>query len=162
MEEVIKRIYAQWRLAKEQARQECESRHLSNVAEKYRQCEMFKGTERTVEEMAALLLSQQGLEFCMKYHFPNMATFRLFKGKGAEKYGIYIDAGTITLKNPERALLIGRTTATVYCDTLERHEVILMRGAKAVVNAAKWSVARVQAEQGCIVIKNTSENAVIL
>lgn len=162
MEEVIKRIYAQWRVAKEQAQQECESRHLTNVAEKYRQCEMFKGTERTVEELAEVFMSTQGLEFCMKYHFPNMATFRMFKGCGVEKYGIYIDAGTITLKNPERAILIGHTSATVFCDTMQSHTITLLHGAKAVVNATKWAVVRVQAEQGCSCIKSTSGNAVII
>ncbi len=162
MEAIISQIYAQWRLAKEQARQECESRALHNLAERYRQCDMFKGTERTVEELAEVFMSPQGLEFCMRYHFPNLATFRLFKGRGVEKYGIYIDAGTITLKNPERAILIGHTSATIYCDTLERHAVTLLHGAKASVNASKWAVVRVQAEQGCSVIKNTSGNAVII
>lgn len=162
MEAIIRQIYAQWVIAKEQARQECESRSLHNLAEKYRKCNMFKGTERTVEELAEVFMSPQGLEFCMRYHFPNLATFRLFKGSGVEKYGIYIDAGTITLKNPERAILIGHTSATVYCDSLERHSVTLLHGAKASVNAAKWAVVRVQAEQGCSVIKNTSENAVII
>lgn len=162
MEAIISQIYAQWRLAKEQARQECESRALHNLAERYRQCDMFKGTERTVEELAEVFMSPQGLEFCMRYHFPNLATFRLFKGRGVEKYGIYIDAGTITLKNPERAILIGHTSATIYCDTLERHAVTLLHGAKASVNASKWAVVRVQAEQGYSVIKNTSGNAVII
>lgn len=162
MEAIIRQIYAQWRLAKEQAERECENRGLTNVAEAYRTCNIFKGTERTVEEIAEVFLSTQGLEFCMKYHFPNMATFRLFKDKGAEKFGVYIDAGTITLKNTEKAILIGRTSATLYYDTLERHTVTLLHGAKAVVNASKWAVVRVQAEQGCNVIKSTSGNAVIL
>lgn len=81
MEAIIRQIYAQWVIAKEQARQECESRSLHNVAEKYRKCNMFKGTERSIEELAAVFTSRQGLEFCIRYHFPNIATFRLFKGQ---------------------------------------------------------------------------------
>ena len=125
-------------------------------------CPLFKGTEQTVEEIVRLFLTPQGIEFCMKNHFPNLATFRLFRAHDVEKYGIYIDAGAITLKNPSRAILIGRTTATIFCDTTERHEVILLHGAKAIVSAAKWAVARVQAEQGCSVIKTTSDNAIII
>ena len=45
MEDIIRQVYAQWRVAKEQARQECDSRSLPNMAEKYRMCDMFKGTE---------------------------------------------------------------------------------------------------------------------
>lgn len=162
METIIRQIYAQWIVAKEHAQRECENRSLHNVAERYRQCNLFKGTERTVEELANVFTSPQGLEFCMRYHFPNMATFRLFKGSGAEKYGIYIDAGTITLKNPDKAILIGHTSATIYCDTLEKHVITLLHGAKAVVNASKWAVVRVQAEQGCSCIKSISGNAVII
>lgn len=162
MEAIIRQIYAQWVIAKEQARQECESRSLHNVAEKYRKCNMFKGTERSIEELAAVFTSRQGLEFCIRYHFPNIATFRLFKGQGVEKYGIYIDAGVITLNNPARAILIGRTSATVNCDECKQHEIMLLHGAKAVVNASKWAVASVTASVGCSVIKNTSENAIIL
>lgn len=162
MEDIIRKMHAQWLLAKEQARQECENRALHNVAEKYRTCDMFKGTERTIEELAAVFTSRQGLEFCVRYHFPNLATFRLFKGQGVEKYGIYIDAGVITLKNPERAILVGRTSATVNCDECEQHNLVLLHGAKAVVNASKWAVASVSASSGCSVIKNTSGNAIIL
>lgn len=162
MEAIIRQIYAQWVIAKEQARQECESRSLHNVAEKYRKCNMFKGTERSIEELAAVFTSRQGLEFCIRYHFPNIATFRLFKGQGVEKYGIYIDAGVITLKNPARAILIGRTSATVNCDECKQHEIVLLHGARAIMNASKWAVASVTASVGCSFIKNTSENAIIL
>ena len=162
MEEIIRQIYTQWVIAKEQARQECESRSLHNVAEKYRQCNIFKGTERTIDELAYVFMSTQGLEFCVRYRFPNLATFRLFKGHSVEKYGIYIDAGVITLKNPARAILIGRTSATVNCDECKQHEIVLLHGARAVVNASKWAVASVTASVGCSFIKNTSENAIIL
>lgn len=161
MQEIIRQIYAQWRIVKEQARQECESRSLPNLAEKYRKCNMFKGTE-DLQGIIRLYTSTQGLEFCMRYHFPNLSTLRLFKAQNVERYGIYIDAGAITLENPTRAILIGRTSATVNCSTLERHEVVLLHGARACVNASKWSVVFVKAEQGCTFIKNPSENALIL
>ena len=94
--------------------------------------------------------------------FPEYGDFQALQAHGVEKYGIYIDAGTLTLKDPSRAILIGRTSATVFCSKTERHEIILLHGAKAIVNANKWAVARVQSEQGCSVIKYTSDNAIII
>lgn len=124
-------------------------------------CALFKGTE-DVDGLIELFLSPQGQEFCMRYHFPNIATIRLFKQYGVERFGIYIDAGQITLENPSRAIFVGRTSATVNCDTNERHEVVLFHGARAMVNASKWAVVFVKAETGCPCIKSQNENALIL
>lgn len=66
MKEIIRQVYAQWRIAKEQAQKECESRSLLNMAEKYRQCDMFKGTE-DLKGIIQLLTSVQGMEFCLRY-----------------------------------------------------------------------------------------------
>ena len=142
MEKIIQKIYEQARLLGA--------------------CPLFTGREKTLEDIIALFTSPQGMEFCITHHFPNMATFRLFKPYNVERFGIYIDAGAITLKNPDRAVLIGRTSATVYCDTLATHEITLLHGAKAVVNASRWAVAKTTVEAGCSIIRNTSENAVIL
>ena len=162
MDSVIRQLYAQWRIAKEKARHECESRSLPNLAEKYRKCSMFKGTE-DVQGIIRLFSTTQGIEFCMDYHFPNLATMRLFKPYlDPVRHGIYLDAGAATIDNPSKVILIGRTTATINCSSLDRHDVILMRGAKAVINASNWAVVFVNAEQGCTVIRSTTDNAMIL
>lgn len=142
MEKIIQKIYEQARLLGA--------------------CSSFTGKERTLEDIVSLFTSPQGIEFCADKHFPNMATFRLFKPYNVERFGIYIDAGTITLHNPQRAVLIGRTSATVLCDTLASHDIILLHGAKAVVNASGWAVCKTSVEAGCHIIRNTTENAVIL
>lgn len=155
-------MYAQWLAVKGEAQKQCEQRSLTNLAEAYRVCAMFKGNE-TVEELAALYKSTQGVEFCMRYHFPNLATLRTFKKDHPERFGIYLDAGTITIDNPkDKVLLIGRTTAVVNCSELRRYQVVCLHGARAVVNASKWAVVRTEAESGCSIVKNVSENAVIL
>lgn len=141
METIIKQIYAQAKLLG------C--------------CPIFKGTE-DLQGIIRLFASPQGLEFCIKHHFPNIATLRLFKKLKVEKYGIYIDAGVITLSDPKRAILIGRTSATVNCSTLDSHDIILLHGARASINASGWAVVFVKAEKGCACLKNTSENAIIL
>jgi hypothetical protein len=142
MEELIKRIYLQ--------------------AQQLGACSKFTGQEKTLEEIISLFLSPQGLEFCIKNHFPSMAALRMFKPFAPERYGIYIDAGTITLRNPAQAVFIGKTCATVFCDTLERHSLTAMHGAKAVINASKWAVVHTAVESGSIMLRNTTENAIIL
>ena len=142
METLIRQIYAQARLLNA--------------------CGLFTGKERTLDDIVRLFSSVQGIEFCIKNHFPNMATFRKFKQYNVERFGIYIDAGAVTLRNPKKVILIGRTSATIECDTLERHEVYLLHGAKAVVNASKWAVVATTVEQGCSIIRKASEKAIVL
>lgn len=124
-------------------------------------CKAFKGDE-SLEQLASLFLSEGGIDFCIRNHFPNTSTFRLFRDCGLEKYGIYIDSGDITLHNPGRAVLIGRTAAVVKCDTLKRHEVIVLHGAKALVSASRWAVVFTTVEPGSTCIKFTTENAIVL
>lgn len=160
--EILKTMYAQWLNVKGEAQRLCEQRSLTNIAEAYRVCSMFKGNE-TVEELASLYKSNRGVEFCMRYHFPNIATVRTFKKDQPERFGIYIDAGNITIEEPKgRVLLIGRTTASVNCSETRNYNVICLHGGKAIINASKWSVVRVEAENGCTVVRNISDNAVIL
>jgi len=159
---IIKSIYAQWVIAKGEAQRQCEQRSLDNLAAAYRDCKMFKGNE-SLEQLAALYKSPQAVEFCMRYHFPNLATLRIFKSDRPERFGIYIDAGTITLDNPkDKVLLIGRTTAVVNCSETRRYNIVCLHGGVAVVNASKWAVVRLEAENGCTVVRNRSDNAVIL
>ena len=101
-------------------------------------------------------------QFCLAANFPNLATFRLFKRFNPEQYSFYIDAGNITLKNPKTAVLIGKTTATIKCDTCENHTVITMHGASATVLASGWAVVRTEAGVSTNIIRRTSDNAIIL
>lgn len=159
--EIINNIHRQWLVAKEQRRQRCEASNLGEVAHKLAVCDMFKGSEN-LAEIARLFTSAQGLEFCLAANFPNVATFRLFKPYKPEQYGFHIDAGQITLRNPKTAILIGRTYATVLCDTCERHEVVAMHGATANVLADKWAVVHTLSGVGSTIVRRTKGNAIIL
>lgn len=124
-------------------------------------CDLFKGDE-DLEGIITLLKSPQGIEFCSKHHFPNVATFRLFKPFKPERYGVYIDAGVVTLKNAEHVVLIGRTVGVLQYDQSGRHVVTVLQGATANVLASNWSVVRVDGVPEAKVIKSTSGNAIIL
>lgn len=141
MEDIIKQIFAQ--------------------ATQIGCCDKFKGSE-DLQGIIQLFKSPQGLEFCIKNHFPRISTMRLFKPYKVERYGIYIDAGEITLSNPGLVLLIGNTTATLNCSSNKaRNEVVLMHGAKAVINASEWSVTFIKVERGSY-IKNIKDYAIVL
>lgn len=139
-------------------------RQIYQQAEVIGQCGLFTGKERTLDDIVRLFTRPQGIEYCIKHHFPNLTTYRLFKpyDEQLQERGIYIDAGAITLKNPKRAILIGRTSATVTFDTLERHEVVVLQGAKCTVGAWKWAVVRVLQDRDSEVIKSAYNNAIIL
>lgn len=124
--------------------------------------EVFAGVE-SVDAFVDLFLSPRAIAFCARHHYPNTSTFRLFKGRGLEARGIYIDGGSVTLVNPARAVLIGRTIATVRCDSSDApHEVIVLHGAKALVTASKWAVVKTIVEEGSTCIKTTNDNAIVI
>lgn len=162
VKDIIKQIHAQWKQAKAHLAERCALGGNKDMADKLAACEMFTGGE-SLSDLAELFTSAQGIEFCLAAKFPTLATLRLFKRFGVERYGVYIDAGDITLDNPRRAILIGRTTARVnYTDKSALHNLTLLRGASAVVNASGWAVVGLTSERGCKLIKNVTGNAVIL
>lgn len=122
-------------------------------------CSLFSGKEQTIDEIVKLFLSVQGLNFCFEKKFPNPEIFRLFKPYGVEKYGIYIDAGEITLNNPKRAVLVGDTTATLNYDMLQGHHIEVFQGAKVTINASKWSVVFLRCVDKTKVTKNIKDSA---
>lgn len=158
---IIERIHRQWLIAKTQRAQKCEAAGMTAVAEKLHACDLFKGTE-SVGELARIFTSAQGIEFCLAANFPTLHTLRLFKPFRPEQYGFYIDAGNITLKNPKTAVLIGKTTATIECDTCEMHTIVTMHGAAATVLASGWSVVRTDTGIGTNMVRRTTDHAIIL
>lgn len=159
--EITARIHRQWLAAKEHLQHRCEASRKNDVAEKLAACKLFKGTE-DIAELARLFTSPQGVEFCLAANFPNLNTLRFFKNFGTEQYGIYIDAGDIRLKNPEMAVLIGRTIATIECDTCASHTVITMHGASATVLASGWTVVHTEAGTSTNIVRRTYDHAIIL
>lgn len=132
------------------------------MAMKLASCNMFRGTE-TLEQLAELFLSPQGIEFCIASKFPTLPVFRQLKPFNVERFGVYIDAGDITLKNPHRVVLIGRTAAKiVYTENKPLHKLTLLRGASAAITASGWAVVGVTQEYGSKLIKHTTENGIIL
>lgn len=160
-QQFVNELHTLWEAAKKQAQTECERRSLSNMAEKYRACRIFKGSE-DLEQLVALFTSPQGMEFCQSRHFPDLNTLRRFKPYNVERFGVYIDAGQINLHNATKVVLIGDTSATLTYDNRGGHEVFLMHGAQAAITASGWAMVFVTSEDGCAVIKTERDRAKIL
>lgn len=136
------------------------NRQLYNQAKKLGVCSMFSGKEKT-SELMDLVFTPQGIEFCTKYHFPSLPVYRTYKGAEAEEHNIYIDR-EVSLNNVDRVLLVGDTQAVLtYDDPTKRHEVILMHGAKARIEASGWAVVFVT-NAGGVVETEVRDNAKIL
>ncbi|MEG1289746.1 MAG: hypothetical protein RSE25_05900 [Bacteroidales bacterium] len=161
MRKLIKQIYAEWKSVKERAQKDCENRSLFNMAEKYRECNMLKGTE-DIEQIVRLFFSLQGVEFCQKYNFPNIQTLRKFKPYDVERFGVFIDAGRISLNNVRKVILIGDTDAAITCGNNWRYEVIMMHGAKAEITALGWAVVAIENKGGNKVKVTAKDRAKIL
>ncbi len=131
-------------------------------ARKLHSCQMFTGKE-SFGELMSLFLSPQGIEFCQKNNFPDMALMREFKAQGAGLYGIYIDAGDIRLSDTETVCLAGNTNAELsFDDPMGKHVVVLMHGAKANITASGYSVVFVYATKDCTINKTIKDFAKIL
>lgn len=159
----IENAQRNWLEAKEKAAglQECKGNF--DLASKLRACRMFKGDE-SIEELVELMFSYQGIEFLTHLGggFPDLAVFRKFKRFSPEKLGVYIDAGRITLENPEKAFLVGNTVAVLKYDELKAKRLVMMHGAKATVEASGWAVVRIDTDGTCNVDVKKADHAKVL
>ena len=124
-------------------------------------CGLFSGKEG-LPEVARLFTSAPGREFCLSSNFPMLEDIRLFKDLHPEQYGIYIDAGEITLHDPKTAVLIGDTTATVHCNKCQNNTIVTMHGATATVLTSGWAVVRIEAGKGTNIAHRVTDNAIVL
>lgn len=124
-------------------------------------CDKFRGNE-SLEEMAELIKSPQGTEFCIENKFPNIKTFVEFKNLGISRYGVYINMGDINIENEKSIVVVGRTTALITCAGNEHHRIVLLNGACAVVTAKDWAVVTIVSDKYSHVIKKQLDNSIIL
>lgn len=159
----IENAQRNWLEAKEKAARLQEGKGNFDLAAKLNACQMFKGDE-SIEGLVELMFSYEGIEFMthLSGGFPDLAVFRKFKRFSPEKLGVYIDAGQITLKNPEKAFLVGNTVAVLQYDELKAKRLVMMHGAKATVEASGWAVVKIDTDGTCNVEIKKSDHAKVL
>jgi hypothetical protein len=145
---VIKEIHKNWK-------------PLVDAQRSFKGCTMFSGNEN-FDEIVDLLLSIQGIEFCVKNNFPELEYFERFDIKKASEKGIYINAGTIELENQETVLLVGKTDAVLKYNNLDKaYRVILMHNATAEITADNYAVVSFTGDEDNVSI-NVSNNAIVI
>ena len=160
MKELIKKIQKQWKAAKDAAQSLCEESGQYDMANKLRECEMFKGTE-TLEELVKLMFTPRGIEFLTTYNFPDIKVFRIFKKYHPERYGLFIDSGEIELSEVRKIFLVGDTTAKLHYKDTAANRVYLMHGASAIITASGYSVVKIEKDDTCNISIIKLENAVV-
>lgn len=153
-------IRTEWRKAKARAAQLCIRARREDVAKKLQVCTMFHGDE-TLEELVELLFTPQGIEFISNFNFPTLSICRQFKKYDTQRLGVYIDAGEITIEERQRVLLIGNTTATLKYSQTRANNVCVLHGASAMIEAAGYSVVKVDSDRHSKVSAKTTDHAFV-
>jgi hypothetical protein len=103
---------------------------------------------KSIADLATLFFTPKGIEFCTKHHFPDIESFHTLDKTALVKNNMYVDT-YLSLRNPEKVLLVGKTVAELTYDTPDkRHEVILMHGATALIKASGYAVVFVTNDGG--------------
>lgn len=143
MNELIHNTQKQWKEAKDKAQHDCERKSQFGMAQKLNACSMFTGNEN-LEELVKLMFTPRGIEFMTKYNFPDIETFRKYKGMHPERYGVYIDCGEISLSEARKVFLVGNTVARLKYRDIASNRLYLMCGAVAHIDAGGYAVVRVE------------------
>ena len=157
----IKDAQKKWKVAKDAAQAKYEKSYQYEMARKLEACKMFTG-EESMEEMIRLMFSPQGAEFLTENNFPDIATFRRFKKYHPEQFGVYIDAGEISLSEAKNVFLVGTTTARLKYAQTQGNRLILMCGATARIEASGYCVLKIEKDDKSNVEVNVSGHAKVM
>ena len=157
----IKEAQKKWKVAKDAAQAKYEKSYQYEMARKLEACKMFTG-EESMEEMIDLMFSPQGAEFLTENNFPDIATFRMFKKYHPEQFGVYIDAGEISLSEARKVFLVGNTTARLKYAQTQGNRLILMCGATARIEASGYCVLKIEKDDKSNVEVNVSGHAKVM
>jgi hypothetical protein len=115
-------------------------------------CEKITGKE-TIEQLAALMFTPQGREFCIENNFPYLGDLREIDKKELEKHNVYVDKN-FTCTNVEKVAVFGNSHAVLNYDNVEKsYHVIAMHGAKVKIIASGYSVVFVESKGADIIVE---------
>ena len=96
-----------------------------------------------------LFFTPQGREFCENNNFPSIEIFREMKPY-VRPYGVFVDAGMISIKNNANVGIIGKTEAMIeYDDNTKLHRVMVMHGARIVLKITNYAVVNIVNVDNC-------------
>lgn len=113
--------------------------------------------------LSHILFTPQGREFCELHKFPTMQLWRKIQPHITQDMGVFVDFGDIKRTNDRNIALIGHTNADLnFIDNTVVHKVILMHGAKAVINASNYVVLLIVNIGDCEVVINKDKTVKVL
>ncbi len=125
-------------------------------------CDKFTGKEN-YKDIVDLMLSEQGIEFCLKNSFPKVEVFRKFEKYNPQNDGVFIDVGSAELENIPTVFLVGNTNAVLRFNNLDtNYRVVLMHGATATIIATNYAVVALYGATEENVKIEVSNNAMVL
>lgn len=135
--------------------------HLIDRARSLGACDRLRAG-MTDAELAELLFSPQGREFCAEHDFPKSSIFMGESRSRLMDMGVYVDAGAVSIDGRHDVCLIGHTRARIKADGTESlYHVILLGGASAVVDASGYAVVSVDRSCSSRVTVNNDKTAVV-
>lgn len=100
-----------------------------------------------MDDLAELLFSPQGMEFCSGKGFPTIGDLGMIPSDELERNGVYFNSGVVTAVNRKRLAAIGGTVLNaVYDGDAESYTVFLLHGGKAVISASGYAVVSIHGE----------------
>lgn len=121
-------------------------------------CDLLMGA-RSEEELLRLLLTPQGVEFCLGKGFPSMRLLRPFRGELAESLGVYIEAD-VELRNPRRVYLAG-CRAVLRFGGARGYNVVIAHGSEVEIHASDYAVVFVHGDRSNLRIVTEGEAVVL-
>lgn len=119
---------------------------IKSKASKLGACDKLEKAD-SLEDLANLLFSPQGVEFCEKTGFPDTDTLRPLPETDRERHGVFLDTGIFHVHNLKKIAVYGNTVLnSIYDGDAESYEVLLMHGAKAVITASGYAVVSIHGE----------------
>lgn len=95
---------------------------------------------QNMDDLAALLRTPQGIEFCVANAFPSLPVWRQLR---AHKYGIHVEK-EVNVTN-EDAILVHSTGILRFSEP-KLHTVVLLHGSKVEVHASNYAVVSIEGE----------------
>lgn len=137
------------------------TKEVCGMARELGACSLIDGI-RNIEELSKYIFKPQGLEFCIIHGFPSLPLMQQHKDT-IEKYGYFVDCGFISRSNDVNIVLAGDTFGELKYDSPTcLHKIILMHGAKAVINISDYAVVQVYQIGECDLTINKDLTAIVL
>lgn len=107
-----------------------------------------------------LFFTPQGREFCGKNNYPSIDMFRNMKSY-VRPYNVYVDEDVV-ISNEDIALIGSSESSLFFSGTDKVYKIILMHGAKAVINVGKYAVIRIENMGGSYDLNNDGTAEVLV